>query len=201
MRAANRRRGTGGFIERTVESFAAALEHAFYAEDLARAKGLLQRLDPRIKLLGILALIVSVACAHKLWVIAGLFAIALALAILSRVSLRILMKRVWIAVLLFTGIIALPAPFVTPGRAIYHLPWLDWTITAQGLISAAYLVARVETVATLCVLLILSASWSHVLKALRVLRVPIVVVAILGMTYRYLFLLLQTASEMFESRR
>jgi len=40
-----------------------------------------------------------------------------------------------------------------------------------------------------------------VLKALRVLKCPIVVVAILGMTYRYIFEILRTALDMFESRR
>ena len=63
------------------------------------------------------------------------------------------------------------------------------------------LVARVETAATLSVLLILCTPWSHVLKALRVLRVPVVFVVILGMTYRYILLLLQSAHDMFESRR
>ena len=42
---------------------------------------------------------------------------------------------------------------------------------------------------------------NHVLKALRVLRVPVVVVVVLGMTYRYILLLLEIAHEMFEARR
>ncbi|MGA8184965.1 MAG: cobalt ECF transporter T component CbiQ [Terriglobia bacterium] len=189
------------FLERTTAGFVDAMEHAFYAEQTARADGLLQRLDPRVKLLGILALVVPAAASRSFGVIAGLFAIALALAALSRVSFGVLLKRVWIAVLLFTGVIALPAPFVTPGRVVYHLPVLGWSVTAQGLASAGYLVLRVETAATLCVLLVLTTPWNHVLKTLRVFRVPAVLVTILGMTYRYLFLVLQTAHDMFESRR
>ena len=190
-----------GFLERTTSSFVDAMEHAFYAEQTARADGLLQRLDPRVKLVGILALIVPAAASRSFAVIAGLYAVAVALAALSRVSFGVLLKRVCIPVALFTGVIALPAPFVTPGRAVYHLPGLGWSVTAQGLASAGYLILRVETAATLCVLLVLTTPWDHVLKALRVLRVPAVLVAILGMTYRYLFLLLQSAHDMFESRR
>jgi len=189
------------FLERTTAGFVDAMEHAFYAEQTARAEGLLQRLDPRVKLLGILALVVPAAASKSFAVIAGLFAIALALAALSHVSFGVLLKRVWIAVLLFTGVIALPAPFVTPGRVVYHLPVLGWSVTAQGLASAGYLVLRVETAATLCVLLVLTTPWNHVLKTLRVLHVPAVMVTILGMTYRYLFLVLQSAHDMFESRR
>ncbi len=189
------------FLERTTAGFVDAMEHAFYAEQTARAEGLLQRLDPRVKLLGILALIVPAAASRSFAVIAGLFAVAIVLAALSHVSFGVLLKRVWIAVLLFTGVIALPAPFVTPGRVVYHLPVLGWSVTAQGLASAGYLVLRVETAATLCVLLVLTTPWNHVLKTLRVLHVPAVMVTILGMTYRYLFLVLQSAHDMFESRR
>ena len=127
--------------------------------------------------------------------------IALLLAASSRVSPWLLSKRVWIPVLLFTGVIALPAPFVIPGRVVWRLPVLGWALTAQGLRSAGYLMSRVETASTLSVLLILSTPWTHVLKALRVLRVPVVMVVILGMAYRYIFLLLDSARDMLESRR
>jgi cobalt ECF transporter T component CbiQ len=189
------------FLEQTITSFVNAMERALYAEELAKAHGLLQRLDPRIKLVGILGLIVAAAMARKLWVIGAVFAIALMLAAASRVSLWVLAKRVWIPVLLFTGIIALPAPFLIPGRAVGRLPGLGWPITSAGLASAEYLVTRVETAATLSVLLILCTPWNHVLKALRVLRVPVVLVVILGMTYRYIFLLLASAHDILESRR
>ena len=65
------------FLERTLASFLNAVEHALDAEELAKADGLLQRLDPRIKVIGILALIIAAAMAHKLWVIGAVFAIAL----------------------------------------------------------------------------------------------------------------------------
>ena len=189
------------FVERTLTSLVNAMERALYAEELAKSDGLLQRLDPRIKVVGILTLVVASAVAHRLWVIGAVFAVAVTMAVMSRVSLGILAKRVWIAILMFTGVIALPAPFIIPGREVWRLPGAGWPVTAQGLASACYLVARVETAATLSVLLILSTPWSHVLKALRVLRVPVVFVVTLGMTYRYILLLLQTAHDMFESRR
>ena len=103
--------------------------------------------------------------------------------------------------LFFTGVIALPAIFVTPGEVWFRLPLLDWPVTVQGVRAALNLLVRVETATTLSVLLILTTPWMHVLKALRVLRVPVVFVVILGMTYRYIFVLLQTAADMFEARR
>jgi len=60
---------------------------------------------------------------------------------------------------------------------------------------------RAETAATFSVLLVLCTSWSKLLKALRVFRLPVVLVVILGMTYRYIFLLLRNAHDMFKSRK
>jgi cobalt/nickel transport system permease protein len=191
----------GGMVERSLSSFVDALEHAFAAEELAKKKGLLQKLDPRVKIVAILPLILIAALARELRVIALLFALAVALALLSRVPLGTLAKRVWLAALTFTGFISVPALFLTPGRAIYSVPVLGWTVTAQGVRTALYLVMRAETAATFSVLVVLSTPWGNLLKALRVLRLPTVLVVILGMTYRYIFLLLRTAHDMFESRK
>ncbi len=67
--------------------------------------------------------------------------------------------------------------------------------------AAAFLIGRAETASTLSALLVLTTPWPWVLKALRVFRCPMIVVAILGMTYRYIFVILQTALEMFEARK
>jgi cobalt/nickel transport system permease protein len=198
---ARQRRRRAGFVERTIAGLAGAMERALYAEELAKADGLLQRLDPRVKLVGLLALVVAAALAHNILVILGLFAVAILLAVLSHVPIRTLATRVWISALLFTGLIALPAIFITPGQVVYRLPVLGWPVSAQGLGAATYLITRVETAATLALLLILCTPWAHVLKAMRVLRVPVVFVVILGMTYRYIFLMLQIAQDMFESRQ
>jgi energy-coupling factor transporter transmembrane protein EcfT len=80
------------------------------------------------------------------------------------------------------------------------LPALDWPVTEPGLRTAAFLVLRGETAATLSTLLILTTLWTRLLRAFRYFRVPVVLVAILGMTYRYMFLFLAAARDMFESR-
>ena len=195
------RKKSRGAVERTLASFVDALEHAFYAEELARKDGLLQRLDPRVKIVAVLPLIVIAALARRLWVIAALFAVAVVVALLSHIPLGTLAKRVWLGVLTFTGFISFPALFLTPGRAIYTPPIPGWAVTEQGVRAAMYLIMRAETAATFSVLLVLCTPWSNVLKALRVLRLPVVLVVVLGMTYRYIFLLLRNAHDMFTSRK
>ncbi|MGH9583464.1 MAG: energy-coupling factor ABC transporter permease, partial [Bryobacteraceae bacterium] len=189
------------FIERTTESLLGATQATLFAEDTAQSNGLLQACDARVKLAGIGALIISAVAIRRIWILLALFAAAVLLAVVSRVSVALLAKRVWAAVLAFTGVIALPAVFLVPGSVIGHLPLLQWPITAQGLTSACFLVLRGETAATLALLLVLCTPWNRLLRALRFFRVPVSLVFILEMTYRYIFLLLRTSQDMIESRK
>ena len=178
-----------------------AVEHALAAETLAGRAGLLQRLDPRAKLVAGVALIVSGVLTHALGVVVGLFALALVLAHSSRLPVWRLFAPLWLSVLLFTGALALPALFVVPGDPLAQLPVLGWTLTRQGAQSAALLVARALTSATLALLLVATTPWPQLQKALRTLGVPVVVVAILSMTQRYVFVLMHSAAQLAQARR
>lgn len=178
-----------------------ALASALDADALIARRGFLQRLDPRAKLAALLALIVSGVLTRHLIVLLALLLVGVVLARVSQIPLARLYRQAWLGVLFFTGAIALPALFLVPGTPIWTLPGLHWTLTQQGLRSAAFLVGRAETSATFALLLVLSTPWTHVLKALRGLGVPVVVVALLGMTHRYVFVLLHTALQLFEAQR
>ncbi len=121
------------FIERTLAGFTRRLDRALYAEELAKLQELLQRLDPRVRVVGLLLLVIDVALARNARAIVAIFVVAILLALLSHVPLRTLVLRVWLSAFVFTVLIALPAIFITAGRAIYKLPLLGWTVTAQGL--------------------------------------------------------------------
>jgi cobalt/nickel transport system permease protein len=198
--AAPGRRRRKSFVEKTALGLVAATQQALFAEDMAGNGGFLQRLDARVKLAGIGAFIVAAVAVRRIWALAAMLAMCIILAVVSRIPIRLLAARIWLAVLAFTGVIALPAVFLTPGRSLYRLPVLEWQVTEQGLRAASFLILRAETAATLSVLLVLSTLWTQLLRAFRYFRMPVVLVAILGMTYRYMFLFLQTAEDMFESR-
>jgi cobalt/nickel transport system permease protein len=192
---------SAGFVERSLAAFAEVLELADTAERTALRRGLLQPLDPRTKIAGALLFVGAAVAAHHAAVPLALGGVAVALAALSRIPLRLLAARIWVPVLFFTGVIAVPAIFTTPGVPRFHLPLLDWAATEQGLRTAALLLVRAETCATVVVLVVLSTPWARLLKALRMLGVPAMAVAILGMTHRYVFLLLGLSREAFEARR
>ena len=187
-------------LEKTLADLTQALEQSLFAEDIARQRGLLQALDPRVKVISILALLIAVGLSRSLPVLLGLYGVALVLAWWSAVPMGFFIKRVWLFMPFFTGVIAVPALFVTPGPALVALP-LGLAITRPGATTALFLLLRVSTSVSLGVLLMLTTAWATLLKALSVLRVPEGFILILGMTYRYIFLLLLTAEDMFLSRK
>lgn len=188
------------FTERTSIGLARVLSESLASEKFARRTGFLQSLDPRVRVAGVLVLVFAAVWCRDVKVIAVLFLIAAAIAIASSLDLLSLAKRIWGVVLIFTGLIALPALFITPGKALWVVPWLRVSITSQGLHSALMLILRVETAATLTATLVLCTPWTHVLKALRSFLLPDEIVTMLAMTHRYIFLLAETAKQMFESR-
>lgn len=195
-----------GFIERSIADITAMLEKAIFSEELARKDGLLQDLDPRVKVITFLALLLAVNLSQGLLIIVALYFLTLLLAWRSRIPLGFFIKRVWLFMPFFTGLVALPALFniVTPGEPIVTL-WqterFHLAITMQGLRTATFLVLRVGVSVSLAILSVLTTPWATLLKALRVLRLPQVFILILGMAYRYAFLLLHTASSMLLARQ
>lgn len=200
------RRRKGSFIDKTIAGAARVMREALFSEDVAARPGLLQAVEPRVKLVSLVALLLAASFVHELPVLGALYAATLALAVLSGVSAAFFVKRVWLFVPLFTGAVALPATlnFVTPGDIVVPLgTWFgrDAGLTAQGIAAAVMLVARVGVSVSIVVLLTLTTRWNRLLAAVRALFVPRLFVLVFGMAYRYLFHLLTTVTDMYEARK
>jgi cobalt/nickel transport system permease protein len=189
-----------GILERTITDLTNALEQSIFAENISRRAGLLQALDPRIKIVSILALLISTSLSRNLPVLLSLYGLTLLLAWRSSIPLGFFIKRVWLFMPFFTGLIALPAFFITPGPPLVFLPF-GLVITKTGALTVLFLLLRVSTSVSLGILLVLTTAWPTLLKAFSVLRVPDGFLLILGMTYRYIHLLLRIAEDMFLSRK
>ncbi len=189
-----------GILEHTIGDITGTLERAFFAEDISTRKGLFQSLDARVKVISVLALLISVSLSHNLLVIGAIYLSVFIFAWASAIPASFLIKRVWLALPFFTGLIILPALFITPGPPLLHLP-LGLVITKTGVNTVLFLLLRVSTSVSLTLLLILTTPWNTVLSALTVLNIPDVFILILGMTYRYIYLLLRIANDMFLSRK
>jgi cobalt/nickel transport system permease protein len=193
-------------VDKTLAGSANVLRQTLFAEDLAQRPGLLQRLDPRVKVATLIGLLLVAALVRHIPVLLAMYAATLVLAALSDLSLMWFIKRVWLFIPVFTGIVVLPATFsfITPGDVV--LPLGRWFghpvgITAQGLRSAGLMVTRVATSISLVVLVTVTTSWPRLMAAARSLRLPMMFVMVLGMAYRYLFHLLNSVADMFTARK
>ena len=188
-----------GFLERNASAAARAIERTIVSEASCRARGFLQAVDPRVKIVAFAALILSCSLTHSAILLACLYALATLLAYLSKIAVVDFTKRIWIFVPLFTVVVAIPALFLTPGTRIASVG--PFAITAEGSRAALMLVLRVSASVSFSVLLVLTTPWHRVLDALGSLRLPGIVVSLLSLSYRYLLLLLRTFSELLMARR
>jgi cobalt ECF transporter T component CbiQ len=200
------RRRKGSFVEKTLTGGSNLLRDAMFGDDAAHRNGLLQRIDPRAKIVAMIGLLVVAALLHNIESLAAMYVGALALAAASRLPIGFFVKRVWLFIPVFTLIVVAPATLsvVTHGDVVLEL-W-SWNgspqgITSQGLESAGLVVSRVAVSISLVVLLTLTTPWTRLLAALRSLGVPRIFILVIGMAYRYIFLLLGSVTEMYESRK
>ena len=196
-------------MERTIGAFSNFFAESSYAEGYASKRGLLQFVDPRFKLIGMLWLVISVILVTRVeWVLA-ILGVTLLLAVASKVRLGYYLKRVWLFIPLFTLVIAIPAMFnfIVPGQPLLVIlsegqslgplvsPWTI-SITVPGVQGAILFVLRTGAAVSLVILLALTTRWTDLLASLQSLKVPTAFVMILGMTYRYVFVLVGIAQDM-----
>jgi cobalt/nickel transport system permease protein len=147
------------------------------------------------------------------WVLAAL-GVSILLAAASNVKLGYYLKRVWLFVPLFTLVIAIPAMFnfIVPGQPLFVLlssgqslgpltsPWTV-SLTVPGVQGAILFVLRTGTAISFVILLTLTTRWTDLLASLQSLKIPVAFVMILGMTYRYVFVLVGVAQDMYFALR
>jgi len=143
------------------------------------------------------------ACRVRSWSRSAYTVAILAAAAASRVPFDFFVKRVWLGIPFFAGIVVIPAIFFVPGARLFDLPLgpVHLAPSIPGLIGAVLFIARVGVSVSLAVLLVLTTPWADLLKSLQAIRVPQLFVLILAMAYRYIFLFLHLASGMFEARK
>jgi cobalt/nickel transport system permease protein len=199
------------FLDKTLLAVANVVGQSLFSEVYAYRRGFLQSLDVRIKLLSFLFILVIVSFLRSpqtLWILYGL---SLVLAISSRVSLVLFLKRVWLFVPLFSAAIVLPAllNIITPGanmgvirQQIYT--WGPYTIPAEialppGLWSAITFVSRVLR-RFHCRVVHTHNKVGRCIFGLRAFSFHIFVMT-LSMTERYLFIFLRLIQDMYRARK
>lgn len=162
----------------------------------------IHRLDARVKLLLTLGYVLTLAFLPPgAWFAYGLCAALLWWVVRqAQVGLRTILTRALVA-LPFT-LVAITLIFTRPGLPLWHVALGPWLLTASDVGVVAFVSVVLKSWLSVQATLLLTAT-THVfdvLSALHVLRVPKVLVTILGFAYRYLFVMVDEAQRMLRAR-
>ncbi len=180
---------SNNFIQRWLVGALTFLKDSIFAQELASKNGFLQSLDPRIKIISFLLLILYGLFTRSILSLALLYLFCLILVLFSGFGLGYFLKRTWVFIPLFSLFIALPA-FFGPGEVLLSGNFLGikLTVSRQGFFAAVIFVARVVNCVSWVVLLNLTTKHFLLLKSLRVFKVPQIFVMLLGVCLRYIYL-------------
>ena len=195
-----RRRRGRSLARRTADAIDRAVNEVMANDVLASAPGLMQALDPRVKLVSIVLFAVTASLVHSLPVLVALVAASMALAAASGVGVGSFSRKVWASAGLFAVLLAAPSAtgWITPGPALVGAGAAS--VTLPGLLVAARLIARVVASAGFGLLVVWTTRWTDLLHALTAMGMPDVVVATLAMTQKQIMSLLRTVENMHLAR-
>jgi cobalt/nickel transport system permease protein len=208
--------GRKSFIQKTLDTIFAFLQETFDTEKLSKKNGLLQSLDPRVKMISILTLIFALSITGDVRILAAVYILEMLLCAASLIGIGFFIKRVWLFVPLFTLVIAIPMLFnvFLPGDPLYQVAYLGENaslgpialpesiyITTQGTNAAVVFTLRVVVSVSAVVLLFLTTPQAVLFKSLRSIGVPKLYVLTLEMAYRYIFLLTDLIREVYIAKR
>lgn len=185
-----------GFVDRSLRAIAGYMRDVAAAQDAAGHNGLLQTLEVRVRIAGILLIVAASAVTASWLVLGGVLFICAVLTYASGVSLRALGRRVLLP-FIFTVVIISPVFFGMGGQG----DGPSFSLSADMFFSGAFIIFRVTVMVTLAALLVLTTRQADFFKGLSGLHVPSLFVTALFMTFRYCFILIKTAEDAAMARK
>jgi cobalt/nickel transport system permease protein len=166
-------------------------------------ESLLHHLDPRLKVLVVVAFILSnVLLPDGAWLAFGLsWLFILISSQVSRLGIGYTARRSVIA--LPFALAAVTAVFSVPGHALatWHLGSTALTMTDAGLLRFASIMLRAWLSVQAAILLVTTTRFPDLIHALEHLRLPRLIVTIIAFLYRYLFVLSDEALRLLRARQ
>lgn len=159
-------------------------------------------LDPRVKLVGTVAFIVNnVLLPDGAWFgFAAAWLLTVAVSHRAQLGIGFAVRRSFIALpFMLAGFSVI---FATPGTTLAEVHWfgLDLVITDAGIVRMISLMLRTWLSVQMAILMTATTTFPDLTHALRHLRVPAILVAIISFMYRYLFVLVDESQRLLRAR-
>jgi cobalt/nickel transport system permease protein len=162
----------------------------------------IHRLDPRVKVIvTVLFILSNVLMPDGAWLAFGLSWLVLVwFAVLARLNIKFIITRSLVA--LPFAMAAITAVFSIPGNTAFEFDLGSWHLVATdtGLIRFASIVIRSWISIQMAIILTASTPFPDLIHALRHLRVPDLLVAVISFMYRYLFVLSDEVMRLLRAR-
>jgi cobalt/nickel transport system permease protein len=176
--------------------------HIHLIDHYVRIKSPIHRLDGRIKLIFTLALILCITLLPTgTWpVYIVIFSILLCLMIAADIGFLYLLKRSALSLPFLLA--ALPLIFKETGTTLtsFYLGNLLVTISHEGLIRFISLGLKGWLSVIAAILLASTTSYTELLQAMRSLKIPQLLVAVFGLMWRYLYLMVEEVDRLTRAR-
>ena len=176
--------------------------HVHFLDPYHAGKSVIHQLDPRVKLVLTLLFIVTTSLtpfgAWAAYIL--LFAIAVSFEMLSELGIGYVLKRAALATPFMLA--AFPLIFTVQGTPLVTLPIFSWNlvISAQGVERFLSIAVKSWISVQMAIVLAATTSFPQLLLALRALHVPKLLVAIFGLMWRYIFVLVDEALRLLRAR-
>lgn len=187
-----------GVLDRTIAEISARFREFLLTGRIASRDGFFQKLNPLVKLVGVVALVVTTVATRDPAVLSGLLLLSLGLAQLSKIPLKFHVSR-WSFVVVISLVVVLPQLFLMGGEPLVGA--FGFTISRAGAAYVLRFTLRVATAVSFLSLVILTTHFDAVLGALRRLRVPETMLSVMAITYRYLLLFFAELNRMVLAQR
>ena len=177
--------------------------HIHFLDPYQPRPSLVHRLDPRVKFVLTLAFILATALtppgAWPIYIL--LFSLVLSLEVLSELGVGAVLRRSSLALPFVLA--ALPVIVTVKGLPLLSLPIGPWTLTVtlEGVERFASVAAKSWLSAQMAIVLAASTPFPDLLLAMRAIKIPRLLVAIIGLMWRYLFVLVDEALRLMRARQ
>lgn len=155
-------------------------------EAFANENSLIHRLDPRFKVIFATIFSVVTACSHQLMTLLAALVISILLAVLSKLNLSCVIKRL-LVVNAFVALLWLVLPLTFDGTPVYRLGSL--AVALPGILLCLQITLKSNGIVIALISLLATMPFATLGHALHQLHLPVKLVTLLMMTYRYVFVI------------
>jgi cobalt/nickel transport system permease protein len=176
--------------------------HVHFLDPYRARQSLIHGLDPRVKLVLTLAFILTTALVPSgAWpVYILLLAFVLSIELLSELGIWYVLKRAFLALPFVLA--AFPVIFTMAGPPIFQFAIGKWAFTASLPGLERFISVSLKSWISIQAAIVLASStpFPELLLAMRAIRIPRLLVAIFGLMWRYMFVLVDEAIRLLRAR-